>query len=217
MTRLFIILLTLNFFSVSSAKAKDYKSTLESDISDMANEIQYRINKESFDKSTLLSVQRLLKQALKRMDQTPSTAFSCVSKDNDGYNPWIISRMGKKIVGSVIGSQQDCEKVLNNRIEVGQDNLFCGSKDDDGYSPFQVIAVDRYANTVKLNAVGSLENCLQTLANTKVSKGLSKTCVSKDNDGHSPWTIAYYDGYTHTSNIDNGAIYRSLEDCLRSL
>lgn len=96
-------------------------------------------------------------------------------------------------------------------------SLLCIARDNDGRNPY-VLGV-RDSRTLRTDRVsrtnmGNLATCKRVIANAIIKRDMVLTCVTRDDDGKTPWAIAL---------IKNGQVSKklraigSLNDCIRTL
>jgi hypothetical protein len=117
--------------------------------------------------------------------------YTCVSRDNDGQNPYVIAvKEGVNLIRlkETFNSNQSCQAALGSTRPLGGVTLMCVSKDNDGSNPFQIgilnsSGIIRIGRTVSSNAV----ECQATLNKMRPNRGGVSLCASKDNDGQRPY------------------------------
>jgi hypothetical protein len=81
-------------------------------------------------------------------------------------------------------------------------------------SPFSLTIISNNGDSKKLSAVGSLDNCYKVAKNAFIAPRALSVCISKDNDGMSPYVkaIVSFDDFA----VTNQEQYSSLETCMNS-
>ena len=154
---------------------------------------------------------------------TPNQGISCVARDNDGRNPWMlaISNDGgfskKKINKTTIGNLNDCEEVARAARSVGSSYLACVTKDNDGRNPWVLAMINNTnATHIRYSTVANKANCLEALNNAvNAGRGQIVTCGSRDSDGRTPFVKIKFDKNGQvTKGTDS---YNSFANCIRDL
>ncbi len=90
--------------------------------------------------------------------------FTCVTRDNDGQNPWTISHYRDGVLVSrlnTLGSLANCVNALNHAARSSQAVAFCATRDNDGQAPWiQMSVVAATGEIHRAGSYGSLEQCL---------------------------------------------------------
>jgi hypothetical protein len=146
-----------------------------------------------------------------------SRELSCVSRDNDGREPFQLARVNKdftstKIPGGVI-SNADCKISIASARKLRSHIVACATKDNDARSPFQAISISREgSDNKKFGVFGSIEDCVQSVGRAQLNAQFFAMCGSRDNDGRSPYVRLVLD--TTTGNVTKtGDVFNSLQDC----
>lgn len=150
----------------------------------------------------------------------PRAEYTCVSRDNDGMAPYVFAiRQGidvLRIRTEQFRSLQDCTQTLNSaRFEFGR-YLMCVSRDNDGQNPYQIAALAGDVLTkIQGTVVRSKSDCDQTLAKLRADRsGQAVLCVSRDQDGQSPYTAISID-LTSLSVQRGSESFRTVAECER--
>tara|TARA_R110000868_G_scaffold117600_13_gene312445 strand:+ start:15312 stop:15995 length:684 start_codon:yes stop_codon:yes gene_type:complete len=92
--------------------------------------------------------------------------FACVSKDNDGRDPWSIAHFKDgKFEGNInnLGKLSDCSKSLSRALRSSQAVAFCASRDNDGRAPWvQMSVVVESGETHRAGSYDTLDKCLNS-------------------------------------------------------
>ncbi|HRO68464.1 MAG TPA: hypothetical protein PL182_12915 [Pseudobdellovibrionaceae bacterium] len=149
----------------------------------------------------------------------PRPPLSCISRDNDGMNPFVVSLRDPsdfsetKIPGTV-GSKENCERAISQAREVEGVLFICGSRDNDGQNPYGLVMFSLRTKAAKTFAsFRDLNECATMLSQALVSRTHLSVCASRDNDGLRPYTrlsIEIRSGDLRSS----GATYDSLNSCV---
>lgn len=146
----------------------------------------------------------------------------CIARDNDGRDPWILSRFRsdgqmQRFDEFVFSNLSSCQAAARNATRVGWDTqVFCSSRDRDGRDPwaFGVIA-DRA--TLATDAVfGSLGACESALARARHYRDFMMTCTSRDRDGRDPWSFVTVNAAGQVL-LRTDTNWSTLEQCLSNL
>jgi hypothetical protein len=215
MYKLFILLLSFSALA---------QSPLKVEIKELLSDIGVKV-KNSNDRQLLNKTKKRLENILSSLDggvnpppRPRNSTLSCVARDNDGRDPWVlalrdISTLKKtKLVKSNVGSLQNCQLAKDNSIVRGQNAVVCIARDDDGRSPYS-IALYRGSNNRKvLNNMGSLQDCTASLGNGIANRTAAAFCVTRDNDGRSPYREMSVN--LQTGSVSYAGSYSSLDQCL---
>lgn len=218
-----IVLPMGNFASAQSAACEDLKSEIRRLGNIVNNNLpsQYRASLQT-------SVARL--EAISREICSggmgvgpllpPRAEYTCVSRDNDGQSPYVFAiRQGidvLRIRTEQFRSMQDCTQSLNSvRYEYGR-ALLCVSRDSDGQAPYQLAALGGDVLTkIQGTVVRSKGDCDQLLGRMRVdSFGRTNLCVSRDQDGQSPYTAISVD-LSNLSVHRGSESFRTVGECER--
>ncbi|MBX3039096.1 MAG: hypothetical protein KF789_00140 [Bdellovibrionaceae bacterium] len=145
--------------------------------------------------------------------------LSCISRDNDGVNPFIASLRDPsdfsetKIPGTV-GNRESCERAINQAREVEGVLFVCGSRDNDGHNPYALVMFSLRTKAAKTFAsFRDLNECTTMLSQALVSRTHLSVCAAKDNDGMKPYTRLSIE--IRTGDVrSSGATYDSLNSCV---
>ena len=197
-------------------------------IQDLLREIKEEVS-HTQDRQILMRVKRNLERTLDILtDQghdpgprpSPRGSLSCVARDNDGQNPWVlavkdpITLRKTKLPASNIGSLNNCNIAKENAIFVRNSVFVCIARDNDGQNPY-VIAHYRDNKLVrKVNNLGSLDNCVSALRNAARSHAAVAFCATRDNDGQNPYVEMSV--VADTGAIHRAGSYSNLQQCLSS-
>tara|TARA_R110000868_G_scaffold68518_7_gene202571 strand:- start:9388 stop:10074 length:687 start_codon:yes stop_codon:yes gene_type:complete len=92
--------------------------------------------------------------------------FACVSKDNDGRDPWSIAHFKDgKFEGNInnLGKLSDCAMAMQRSIQSSQAIAFCASRDNDGRAPWvQMSVVAETGETHRAGSYDTLVKCLNS-------------------------------------------------------
>lgn len=219
-----LVLLSGNFASAQSMACDD----LRSEIRRLGNIVNN--NLPSQYRGTLqTSVQRL--EAISREvcsggglgngpGLPPRAEYTCVSRDNDGQSPYVFAiREGidvLRIRTETFRNMQDCTQSLNSvRFEFGR-ALLCVSRDSDGQTPYQIAALAGDVLTkIQGTVIRTKSECDQTIAKLRTDRnGQATLCVSRDQDGQSPYTAISVD-LGNLSVRRGSESFRTMTECER--
>ena len=121
-----------------------------------------------------------------------NASYTCVSRDNDGRDPWVLGiRSGlnvSRIAAGYYKTQGDCTTALNSTRYLNGASLICVSRDNDGASPYQLGVlgndVTRLPRTMTSSAA-ACQSLMQALRPTR--DGTVVYCTARDNDGAAPY------------------------------
>lgn len=221
---LFALLVLSNIYGYES-RAED---PIYREIADLAYAVQTETRYTQANRQDLGQVKRMLGDALsilKGGSGSNAGSLTCVSRDNDGRNPFAFAYRNpddfstKKITNAIFGDLASCQSAKASAITVGYRVLYCASKDSDGRNPISIYTYTPSQNATQGKQVGVFadqKSCETSLKKAIVSRaGAVLVCVSKDNDGRNPWTQATIkaDGTVIRTNVT----YADLTACLNSL
>ena len=133
--------------------------------------------------------------------QQPQGSLTCVSRDNDNRDPWILAYEENPLTitrfpQAVFGTQQNCQNMITTMRSLdGYRNLFCSTRDGDGRDPWQLTIFDEMSRTVKVvpgSSVGNLAACSVAMNGAQLYGDDLAMCVTRDNDGRDPWVLIMY-------------------------
>lgn len=164
----------LNCFSILSlfifTQAQAQTVTIEKDAYRLAHEI--RIQSPNLSQEQRTKIEFHFKAVRDILNSTDSNAdYLCVSRDNDGKNPYTLAfRNGaelKKINGSTFQNAADCHASLSTMKMVKDGFLICISRDSDGKDPWQLGFLDPQGGMKKMDqsVTSSFADCLNLLKN----------------------------------------------------
>lgn len=201
---------------------------VDQEVKNLLNQIRAQLN-HSHDQRTLLRVRERLEGTLQLLTgdgptpgptPTPRNMVSCIARDNDGRDPWILAVRDPstlaytKLPNSNVGSLANCEQVKNTVVQVRDSYFSCISKDYDGRDPWVIAHYRDGALISKVNNLGTLPQCLQALQGSFHNRQAIAFCGTKDNDGRAPWMqISVIE---QTGEIHRSGSYSSLEQCQSS-
>lgn len=104
--------------------------------------------------------------------QVRDSIFVCVSKDNDGRDPWSLAHYrGGSLVAKVnnLGSLDQCIHALNNATYNSQAIAFCATRDNDGRAPWvQMSVVAESGQIHRAGTYSSFEQCVRSKIKIKL-------------------------------------------------
>lgn len=216
------LIISLNSYA---AKKED---PIYREIADLAYDIQSETRYTQASREDLGQAKKLLEDALAILKghSGPSAGnLTCVSRDDDGRNPYAFAYRNpddfssRKITNAVFADQASCQSAKASAVTVGYRVYYCASKDSDGRNPISLYTYEPSQNASQGRQVGVFADqgsCLSSLSKAVVSRtGTMLVCVSKDDDGRNPWTQATVksDGTIARSNMQ----YSDITSCLNSL
>lgn len=196
-------------------------------LSDTAYNVADQIRESEYDLTTSqrAEINRDLNRILRALrNDLPgdeySSSYVCVSRDNDGRNPWIIGEKNgvqiTRLAGTVFSTKDECETALAKARRTSAGLAICASRDNDGRNPMTVMiltgtAAKKLPNSTQPDGAA----CEFVLRNMKVSRKGILYCTSRDNDGRSPFIQMSYqfDG----QSARGGDTYSSMADCQATL
>ncbi|MDG0815324.1 hypothetical protein [Bdellovibrio svalbardensis] len=126
----------------------------------------------------------------------PTSNYTCVSRDNDGRNPYVLGiREGinvTRIMAATFSTEAECQGNLNSIRYVGGKSLLCLSRDNDGRNPFLVASLSggRISRIIR-TVVSTKGECDDLLGNFRPDRNNNVSfCTSRDNDGRVPYVAA---------------------------
>ncbi len=201
-------------------------ASLVEEINHQLDEIRVIVNDENLASSTLLKTKNKLDDVLALLNnQTPTGAninLKCVSRDNDGAAPYQLGILNprtltiEKIKGAVIRSLEVCEKVIEKTKRTSR-NLFavCVSRDNDGSAPWSYALIGQTTDIIKISSFRQIEDCIDGLDNTLMTRFALAVCASRDNDGAAPFAKYVYSFETQT--LLKQETYSSIKSCQENL
>jgi hypothetical protein len=216
MNKLVLVLLAISF-SVS-AHAQDSKREMRLLLSDISRELDITNAPESDLQIAKSDLARAL-EILRNGGRTGPSEIDilCVSRDNDGNEPYNLAIRDprdfslKKIPGAVL-HKADCESATRSAITLGRVAYVCASRDGDANTPYGVFAVDDMGESLKMKAVGTFAQCESALAGALRTRQAAAVCMSRDNDGNTPWARFTYN-VTNKTVQQVGDTFSSLDAC----
>lgn len=106
--------------------------------------------------------------------QIRDSYFACITKDNDGRDPWSVAHYRDgQLVSKVnnLGTLPQCQQALQGSFNNQHAIAFCGTKDNDGRAPWVQISV--VAQTGEIHRSGSYSS-LEQCQNSKLKSNLEK-------------------------------------------
>lgn len=203
------------------------QARLSDEAAELAREL--RANENSLSSTQEVQISRHLRSIRQVMNSDPANpgrpgenSYVCVSRDNDGRDPWMLGVRDftnvVRISGTVVQTKQECENNLKNSRYIRGGLLTCFSRDNDGRDPWIMNFLGRDNSLIRLNrAVStSYQDCANTIRDTKVTREGILYCASRDSDGRSPYVIVGYRTDGSGSQVGNET-YSSYEQCRSSL
>ncbi|MAZ48684.1 MAG: hypothetical protein CME65_08970 [Halobacteriovoraceae bacterium] len=199
----------------------------EAEVLNLVDEIKDEIRFENHDRRTLIQVRRNLEQALNTLrggspiPRPGRGSLTCIDRDRDGRDPYVLGFLNQRtlgtnrIEGTNVGSLNQCQSIVNNSIDLDRVTILtCISKDNDGRDPWSPAIIKNGVLIKRLPSLGSLSDCINAIDLSISNRFAVSLCVSRDNDGRSPFMRIGYE--LSTGNVSNGATYSSLEQCSAS-
>jgi hypothetical protein len=145
-------------------------------------------------------------------------ALICVSRDNDGRNPWSVAKMAddgsvQKFSTIVFETVESCkEAVASSKNLFGTLTLLCGSRDADGRSPFAAFKINADNSVTKERLIyGTADECSSSLQKARQTATSILACASRDADGRNPWALF---AVTASGTTKTQFVYNNLAECL---
>ncbi|MCK6597017.1 MAG: hypothetical protein L6Q37_01525 [Bdellovibrionaceae bacterium] len=166
----------------------------------------------------LESIRRIMNNS---SDPTDFPDYSCVSRDNDGRNPYVLGyRNGVDVVripGESFSTKEDCQTALASTRQVRRRTLLCVSRDSDGRTPYQLSILDgAKINKIPYTVSSDKSQCQQTLKELKTQGQNVIFCTSRDNDGRTPY-IAISLNLIDISVKKGSETFTNISDCKQFL
>lgn len=211
--------------SVLLWSAVSFSQDLNYEIRGLLSDIDQRLNR-SHDQQTLLRVRERLRSTLDLLSgiqpppSNPRSNVSCVARDNDGRDPWVLAvkdpiTLRQTILpASNIGNLANCEQIKQSAVLVQNSVFVCVTKDNDGRDPWSLAHYRDGQLVSKLNNIGTLQNCITALDNAARSSQAIAFCATRDNDGRDPWIQMSVVG--QTGEIHRAGSYSTLDQCVRA-
>jgi hypothetical protein len=210
-----------------SAKTQDSTQNfdIEAKSAQIAQEIRQNGRYLSLDQRNRISTQLDgIRDIIYGGNSTPAL-IACVTRDNDGRDPWILAvREGinvRRIAGTVFANQAECESGMQTIRSIGTTSLMCVSRDNDGKNPYTLATFNASTpgayTASKLGAVmPDMQSCVGTIRRAVIRQNLTLLCVSRDNDGRAPWIAASLD--SRSGQFQRGTeAYNTIDVCWASL
>lgn len=146
-----------------------------------------------------------------------SGQYVCVSRDNDGQNPWVIGvREGvtvTRITQAQYSTKTGCEGALSAARDIRGSLLICTSRDNDGQNPYQIgLLQGKSLIKVVSSIVSTQSECSEMVRSIRVQGRLATFCGSRDNDGRSPYVAVALD--LSTGQVTKGSeSFSSIQQC----
>lgn len=193
-------------------------------LSDVAREIltELRFGETSLTSSQKAEIQGHLDAIVDILmgQSQPNQNFTCVSRDNDGQNPWMLAsrefNQVNRIAGTVVKTKAECENLLISGRKISGGTMLCVSRDNDGQNPY-ALAILKGSSLSKLPKAVSrtLGDCQQTMRDLKKTQEGMIFCASRDSDGAAPFVTI---GIRRDLSASVGnETFRSYEDCTQSI
>lgn len=220
------VVLCAGLMMTLSAQAQSLN--LKNSIEDTLEDIRYELRSTRASDRELIRVLEQLRDAqltlrggLGQGTGNVNTAnLSCVSRDNDGMNPYVIAIRDPRdfSVTKVQGlsfKKEDCERAIRSIRTVRGSSFLCASRDNDGMNPITIYALDSSLRSVaqKIGSYRGVQECEQALSSALLSRTHLAVCASRDNDGMNPFIRIVYSLQDRTVNRDAGVTYRSMQEC----
>lgn len=168
----------------------------------------------------LLNIRRIILNGDSGRDQDQGE-YQCVSRDNDGMNPYVIGYRDGVNITRIQGEQYpniaECKASLASTRRLSGVTLMCVSKDRDGMNPFQLA---RFSGSdfsrIERTVTKTKNECLSFLQSLTPRRGQVLFCTSRDNDGMNPYVAVGL-------NLRSGAlqvgteVFTKKESCQRFL
>lgn len=213
---LILVLTTSQVFAAGQSR-KDLKRQISAAMQNIHGEINY----DDASDDQLREVLNKLNQALGILSSDGGgdlqSRLTCVSRDNDGREPYQIARENPdftttKIPGTVL-SAADCKTVIGSIRQIRGYDMLCVARDNDARGPFQILAAPKNGGKeVRIASVDSLQSCLDNISHIQVNKQFLAICAARDNDGRSPWVRTVLD-LSNGSVKTTGESYGTLQQC----
>jgi hypothetical protein len=154
---------------------------------------------------------------------TQTTGLTCVSRDNDGQNPFVLARFTPEgqlvpVAGAVYGTLGDCRTAAGATRAAGAATLVCASRDNDGQNPWTLGLVDAEGQATHLGefVFGTLTDCLSALQSGVTLAGELTLCTSRDGDGQNPFVPVAIDAAGARTRLAV-LVYGAFDQCRVSL
>jgi hypothetical protein len=144
----------------------------------------------------------------------------CVSRDNDGRDPWAVGRMDdtgrvSKVSNVIFSTNAECRDAINQSRALTSSSVVCASRDADGRSPYEVYRVTASSTAAKTALIfGDIASCNTSLLKARRTPSSLLTCASRDADGRNPWSLY---AITETGVTKNTTVYSTFDDCIAQL
>lgn len=222
MKRLFVACAGLMLSLSAQAQFMDLKTQLEMTLEDISYDL--RVTRAS-DQEMIRALEQLRQVRATLRGEISTGAvntdnLSCVSRDNDGMNPFVIAIRDPRTfatskVSGISFRKEDCERAIRNIRTVRGSAFICAARDNDGMAPFVIYALDSSLRNIaqKLGSARSIAECEQTLSSALLSRTHMSICGARDNDGMAPFIRTIYSLQDRTVTRDTSIAYRSMQEC----
>lgn len=166
----------------------------------VADQLYYDIQRVSASQEQAIQTHlNQIKQILNGSNQDGKLV--CVSRDNDGRNPWILAYQenpvtGTRFTNAVFDSEISCKSTIENMRPIDSyRQLFCSTRDNDGRDPWQVAIFNSYYRTVSVvprSSIGNNVECRRAVADARLFGQDIALCTSRDGDGRTPFNAVLY-------------------------
>jgi hypothetical protein len=152
-----------------------------------------------------------------------SSQLVCVSRDNDGRDPYVLATKDgvtvTRIRGTSSSSMNACQTMIDGIRTIENRKILCVSRDNDSRDPY-ILAVLEGTTLKKIvpSSVNNVQLCQSTVESLKRVRGTSSVvfCASRDGDGRDPYTAIELD-LSDLSYKRGTESFRTLDDCKRFL
>jgi hypothetical protein len=200
---------------------------IERRVIDLNDQIRSHVLNHTVDQRTLVRVKNQLEHVLATLHGTnpgpnpiPSFGLKCVSRDNDGYEPWILA--GERSDFSIIRYPQymyrnieSCRRAASAGREMVGGFHTCSSRDNDGYAPFIIASFYGERTNKRTETFRDIEACFNAIKRARENAEAFVTCVSRDNDGMAPFVKMVVKSEGQSTRQSH--TYQNIESCFQDL
>jgi hypothetical protein len=121
-------------------------------------------------------------------------SYTCVSRYNDGRNPFVIGiRDGiqvTRLAGGVFSTEEDCRNALSSSRYVLNETLMCVSRYNDGRNPYQLAKLGTEVTRLPRTLSADVNECGNLLSKLRpTTGGRVLYCNSRYDDNRAPYQV----------------------------
>jgi hypothetical protein len=219
--KLAVVTVLLYTFVLPNAFAANSRTELKRDLATTLRELRAEVGLDVATESDMTIALEDLKSALETLRHggtAPSPGLQCVSRDNDGREPYMIARKNEDfsvtpIAGTVL-NLNECQDAVASTRRLNGFQITCVSRDNDARGPYSAVAIPKQSGSAPKFAVfGAYAECKQAVGAGQTSGKFFALCAARDNDGRAPFTHVVFNSEDGTVRM-TGDVYSTIGDCL---